>query len=66
MKVKSLVEFSGVPKGTSGECVEDTDDTWIDKDKKMWKVTWDLSNRTKPLRDWFDEQEFKKYLEVLS
>jgi hypothetical protein len=59
MKVKTLVEFSGVPKNTTGICEED----W--REKKVWKVTWDLE-RTKPLIDWFDEYEFKKYLEILS
>jgi len=57
MKVKTLVEFSGVPKNTTGTCEVD----W--SEKKVWKVTWDLE-RTKPFKliDWFDEYEFKKYL----
>ena len=57
MKVISLVEFSGVPKGTTGICENDSSE-----DSK--KVTWDL-DRSKPLVDWFNEWEFKKYLEVL-
>ncbi len=55
MKVKTVVEFSGVPKGTTGNA---------ERDDIEWKVTWDLK-RTKPLIDWFDEAEFKKYLKVL-
>ena len=62
MKVKTIVEFSGVPKNTTGICNEDHDADW--SDKKVWKVTWDLE-RKKPLIDWFDEVEFKKYLKVL-
>lgn len=62
MKVKTLVEFSGVPKNTTGECVLDIEADW--SDVKVWKVTWDLE-RTKPLVDWFDEMEFKKYLQEI-
>jgi len=54
MKIKTLVKFSGVPKDTTGEAERDGD---------QWKITWDL-DRTKPLVDWFDESEFKQYLEV--
>ena len=52
MKIRTLVEFSGVPKDTTGIAEPDGD---------SWKITWDLP-RTKPLVDWFDEFEFKKYL----
>lgn len=62
MKVKTLVEFSGVPKGTIGVYVELIADFIIKK--KVWDVTWDLP-RSKPLVDQFDELEFKKYLEVI-
>ena len=65
MKIKTLVEFSGVPKGTTGIAE-------IEKDRpfsktKMWKITWDLSPKLfgmkkKSLSDWFDESEFKEYL----
>jgi len=54
MKIKTIVEFSGVPKDTTGEAERDGD---------QWKITWDL-DRTKPLVDWFNESEFKQYLEV--
>lgn len=63
MKVKSLVEFSGIPKGTTGKA---------EKDDKLWKITWDGIKKfrgtpftKKPIEDWFDEMEFKKYLEIL-
>lgn len=63
MKVKTLIEFSGVPKGTVGT---------IEKDDKLWKVSWDGIERfgvtksgkfgKKNLEDWFDDGERKKYL----
>lgn len=58
MKIRALIEFSGVPKGTTGEAERDGD---------LWKIIWDLPLRLfgakwKPLTDWFDEYEFKKYL----
>ena len=58
MKIETLVEFSGVPKGTRGQA---------EKDEELWKITWDLPNfrnkiTKKPIQDWFDEYEFKKYL----
>ncbi len=62
MKVRSLVEFSGVPKGTSAQCVREKKPVWTKK--KIWRVTWDL-DRKKPLIDWFDEMEFKEYLVVI-
>lgn len=62
MRIKTIVEFSGVAKGTEGEA------EW-DKDTNMhWKVTWDLKThadgtpRFRPLVDWFDKEEFEKYL----
>ena len=59
MRIKTLVEFSGVPKDTTGLCEEEHEE-WH-KGKKMWKVTWDLV-RSKPLIDWFDQREFDKFL----
>jgi len=62
MKVKSLVEFSGVPIGSVGT---------IEKDGDLWKVSWDnimrfgLTNGKfgkKHLEDWFNKQAKKKYL----
>lgn len=61
MRIKTLHEFSGVPKGTTGIAERDDIDNKIE-----YKITWDLvsnCNRiTKPLIDYFDEDEFKKYL----
>jgi len=53
MKVKTLRAFSGVPQGTIGDAVKDDD---------LYKVTWELPDRHKPLVDWFNEDEFKEFL----
>jgi len=63
MKVKTLTEFSGVPKGTTATCVKVEKPSWTKK--KSYKVTWDLP-RSKPLVDWFNEEEFKMYLVVVN
>ena len=64
MRVKSLVEFASVPKGSVGTVV---------KDGKLWKITWDNVKKfrgspfkKRKLEDWFDEYEFKTYLEVIA
>jgi len=62
MRIRTTVEFSGVPKDTTGECIREKDTPY--SKKKIWKVTWDLP-RSKPLSDWFDQSEFDEYLEVL-
>ncbi len=69
MKVKSLVEFSGVPKGTTATCEKEIEPNWTDK--PMWKVTWNLplklfGTKRKPLQDWFDDEEKAKYLVVVN
>lgn len=63
MKIKSIIEFSGVPKGTSGIAT---------RDGALWKITWDdvevmkgLPFKKRKLEDWFDDYEFKKYLVVI-
>lgn len=66
MKVKTLTEFSGVPKGTTGTA---------ERDEDLWKITWDGIERMglvggkfakKNLEDWFDKEEFDKYLVVVN
>jgi len=60
-KIKSLVDFSRVPKGTIGT---------IERDGDLWKVTWDnlphvfrgMPFKKRPLQDWFSQQEFDQYL----
>lgn len=62
MQVRTRVQFSGVPKGTEG--VAEMDD-------KLWKVTWKLPfdsigrPRTQPLMDWFNQEEFDQFLDVI-
>ena len=68
MKIKSLVEFSGVPKGTTGTAERDPEY------ENNWKIEWDgietnglVEGRftKKPLADWFDQYEFDKYLVIV-
>ncbi|MCZ7625095.1 MAG: hypothetical protein M5R38_04025 [Candidatus Methylomirabilis sp.] len=59
-RIKSLVEFSGVPKGTHGEV------TRADQSGKGYTVAiqWELPERIgKPLVDWFTRDEYERYLE---
>lgn len=55
MKVKTNTEFSGVPKGTTGEA---------EVDGHLLKVTWDLGNKV--FADWFDADETLRYLQILT
>ena len=78
--IRSLVEFAGVPKGTTGRVVA------IDYLRDGWDVVieWNLPkparsammseiagapvlivNTGKPLRDWFTREEYEKYLEEI-
>ena len=65
MKIRTKVEFAGVPAGTQG--LAD-----LEPDGRLYKVTWDLTSperhisREKPLVDWFTQQEFNRYLEVVA
>lgn len=54
-KVRTLKAFSGVPVNTTGNAV---------RDGKHWKVTWDLP-RSRPLVDWFDNEEYDQYLTII-
>jgi len=70
MKIKTLVEFSGVPKGTTGIAEIEKDRPF--SKEKMWKITWDgISNyrgipfKKRLLEDWFSDDEFKQYLEKI-
>ena len=57
MKIKTNHSFAGVPAGTTGTAEKEDDGTY--------KITWDLPGRTKPLVDWFDQDEFKNHLVVI-
>lgn len=69
--VRSLIEFSGVPKGTHGKVIR------MDQGEgrgAIVAVEWDLParttiagrefqvQRTKPLVDWFSKDEYEDYL----
>jgi hypothetical protein len=61
LKVVSLVDFSGVPKGTIGTA---------EVDGKRFKITWDLPNRAvpvvvKPLVDWFSKEDYDRFLKEI-
>jgi hypothetical protein len=56
VKVESLVEFSGVPKGTIGI---------VEIDGKRFKIIWELPNRVKPLVDWFSKDDYDRFLKEI-
>lgn len=61
-RIKTLVEFSGVPRGTLGEV------TRADKSGEGYTlaIQWELPERRgKPLVDWFTRNEYERYLEEL-
>jgi hypothetical protein len=65
-KIRTKVEFSGVPKGSTGIIVR------ADNMGREWDVVieWNLAPRQfgmkkKGLEDWFTKYEYEKYLEEL-
>lgn len=58
-RIRTLVEFSGVPKGTNGVVLPPTDKL------VSLPIQWALVGRLKPLVDWFTKWEYEKYLEEL-
>lgn len=63
-RIRSLVEFSGVPVGTTGTVVA-FDEIYPEGFDVV--IEWDLADRlygaqTKPLRDWFTRGEFEGFL----
>lgn len=65
MKIRTRVQFSGVPIGTIGEAEKD------DRNPELYKITWELTHdgtgrkREKPLVDWFNQEEFDNFLEII-
>lgn len=58
-RIKTMVEFSGVPRGTFGEV------TRADRSGEEYTVAiqWELSERLgKPLVDWFTKDEYERFL----
>ncbi len=64
MKIRTKREFSGVPAGTTGTAIKDNVSSHGEA-INLWKITWDLPGRFKPLMDWFDQKEFDMYLEKI-
>lgn len=60
MTIRTKVEFSGVPKGTEGEI---TNVEYKKSGEALYAVQWNLPNRSKPLVDWFTQEEKDRYLE---
>jgi hypothetical protein len=65
-RIRTRVEFSGVPKGTTGRVVV------ADAMREGFDVAieWELPSRPfgtqrRRLRDWFDKFEFEKHLEEI-
>lgn len=57
--IKTLIEFSGVPRGTLGEV------TRADKSGEGYTlaIQWELPERHgKPLVDWFTKGEYERFL----
>ncbi len=56
---ESLVEFSGVPKGTRGKAIK------ADRlgDGFDVVIEWNLGPRTKPLCDWFTRDELQRFMQ---
>jgi hypothetical protein len=70
-RVKALVPFSGVPEGTTGLVVlaDDMDEHDLGTGFDV-AIEWELSDQPfgatwRPLRDWFDKDEYDTYLEEL-
>ena len=55
-RVKSKVAFSGVPRGTEAR---------VEREINLYRVTWELDGRDRPLVDWFDQKELELYLQEI-
>jgi hypothetical protein len=71
--VRSLAEFAGVPKGTTGRVVRaDRMGNVRTADGKIYEeydavIEWDLPGQqsTKPLQDWFPKDEYEQWIEEI-
>lgn len=59
-RVRTLMAFSGVPKGTTGIILEPDDEL------VTLPIQWNLPGRRWQLVDWFSKWEYEKYLEEIS
>jgi len=60
-RIATLVDFSGVPQGTTGRVLR------ADQAGGGYHlaIAWDLPGRSKPLVDWFNRREYYFYLKEL-
>jgi hypothetical protein len=57
-RIETLIDFSGVPKGSTGVVVRyDEAGSGFDVG-----IQWDLTDRSKPLVDWFSKDEYEEFL----
>lgn len=60
-RVRSLVSFSGVPKGTTGTVVRGGRVSHRARDAFNVAVRWNLT-LSEPLMDWFSKSEYGRFL----
>jgi hypothetical protein len=60
-RIKTNVDFSGVPKGTFGRVVRADDDG---RGGYSVGIEWTMQ-RSRPLVDWFTKDEYKRFLEEI-
>ena len=58
LRVDTLVDFSGVPKGTAGTVLR-ADPSGVGF---TLGVEWQLADRSQPLVDWFTKNEYERFL----
>ncbi len=69
-KIQTLVEFAGVPRGTTGRVIKSdavNHSLLRGTDSKLYDlaIEWDLNDRCKPLVDWFTKDEYERFLAEL-
>lgn len=62
-RIRTNMEFAGVPKGTGGFVVRA--DRSASDDKYDVGIQWELPNELKPLVDWFSRDEYYRFLEEI-
>ena len=67
-KIKTSVEFAGVPRGTTGKVIktEAVGHSLLKNDKRDESydlaIEWELPERCQPLVDWFSKNEYERFL----
>jgi hypothetical protein len=62
-RIRTKIAWSGIPAGTTGRIVR-ADNSYTESGRLALVIRWDLPERSKPLEDWFDANEFQ-HLEVI-